>query len=122
MRRRKIRVRKYRDSNRPHLKFVVNYREAGKRKRSFFEIKEHAESFAAQKNIDRLNSGLDGEKITSKLRDMALECAERLSEHGKTLKDATEFLIAHLQSTKKSCTAEQLVRELLAAKEADGVS
>jgi integrase len=122
MRRRKIRVRRYSDSNRPHLKFVVNFREAGKRKRSFFETKEQAESFAAQKNIDRLNSGLDGEKITSKLRDMALECAERLSEHGKTLKDATDFLIAHLQATKKSCTAEQLVRELLAAKEADGVS
>jgi integrase len=101
---------------------VVNFREAGKRKRKFFETKEQAESFAAQKNIDRLNSGLDGEKITSKLRDMALECAERLSEHGKTLKDAADFLIAHLQATKKSCTAEQLVRELLVAKEADGVS
>jgi hypothetical protein len=35
MRQRKIKVRKYSDGNRPHLKFVVNYREAGKRKRSF---------------------------------------------------------------------------------------
>jgi integrase len=117
--RRKIRVRRYKH---PTLKFVVNFREAGKRARKFFETEKEAKEFATQKNIDRLNSGLDGEKITSNLRDMALECAERLGEHGKTLRDATDFLIAHLQATKKSCTAEQLVRELLVAKEADGVS
>jgi integrase len=115
----KIRVRKY---FHPRLKFVVNFREAGRRARKFFETKEEAQAFADLKNDVRKKSGLDGEKITSKLRDMALECAERLSEHGKTLVDATDFFVAHLQATKKSCTAEQLVQKLLAAKKADGVS
>jgi integrase len=53
---------------------------------------------------------------------MAQECKDALSEYGKTIKDATDFLIAHLKASAKSCTAEQLVRELLKAKEADGVS
>ena len=52
MRQRKIRVRRYSDSNRPHLKFVVNYREAAKRKRTFFETKDAADSFAAFKNAE----------------------------------------------------------------------
>jgi integrase len=116
MSRGKIRVRPYRAEQSPHLKFVVNYREAGKRKRTFFETKGEAQAFADQKNIERKNAGLDGEKITAKLREMAVECAERLAKFGKTLADATEFLVAHLQAAERSCTAEQLVRELLAAK------
>jgi integrase len=122
MRRGKVRVRPYRARQSPHLKFVVNYREAGKRKRAFFETQKAAQAFADEKNIDRMNAGLDGEKITAKLREMAVECAERLAKFGKTLNDATDFLVAHLEAAGRSCTAEQLVKQLLAAKEKDSVS
>src|SRR5438876_711837 len=44
---RKFKLRPYPDGNRPHLKYVLNYREEGKRKRAFFETKEQATSFAA---------------------------------------------------------------------------
>src|SRR5205814_347910 len=45
-----------------------------------------------------------------------------LSEFGKTIKDATNFFIAHLKASEKSCTALELVKELVAAKKADGAS
>jgi integrase len=122
MRRHKIRVRKYSDSNRPHLKFVVNYREAGKRKRSFFEAKEPANSFAAFKNAELNRNGIEGAEFPTSLRVMAQECASRLSGYGRTLKDATDFFVRHLAASEKSCTAVQLVRELVAAKESDGAS
>jgi integrase len=129
MRRRKIRVRKYGDKNRPHLKFVVNYREAGKRKRQFFETETEAKTFADGKNIELKNKGREGAEFPTALRVMAQECANALSDYKKagldttlTIKDATDYLIAHLKASAKSCTAVHLVRELLSAKEKDGCS
>ncbi len=118
MRRRKIRVRKYSDSNRPTIHFVVNYRESGKvrkrrggkfietgevkviRKRSFFETKEQANSFAAFKNAELKRNGVEGAEFPTSLRIMAQECKDRLSAYGKTLKDATEFFVRHLAASR----------------------
>ena len=122
MRQRRIRVRKYSDSNRPHLKFVVNHREAGKRKRAFFETKAEADTFAGNRNIELKNSGREGAEFPTALRVMAQECKDALSEYGKTIKQATDFFIAHLKASEKSCSASQLVDELVAAKKADGAS
>jgi integrase len=122
MRSRKIRVHEYNDRKFPHLKFVVNYREAGKRKRKFFERKQAAENFADEKNIERENRGIEHAEFSTGLRIMAQECSEALSASGKTIKDATEHFIGHLRASEKSCTAIQLVRELVAAKERDGAS
>ena len=44
--RKRFQVRKYAH---PRLKFVLNYREAGKRKRKFFETRAEAEAEAALK-------------------------------------------------------------------------
>jgi len=117
--RKKIRVRKYRH---PWLKFVVNYREAGKRKRKFFETKEQAESFAAFKNAELRKFGVEGAEFSSRLREEAAECVERLRAYGKTLTDATNFLVAHLKASERSITAAALVEQLIAAKKADGMS
>ena len=122
MRPRKIRVRKYSDSNRPHLKFVVNYREAGKRKRAFFETKNEADTFAQNKNIELKNSGREGAEFPTALRHMAQEAVEQLKPFGKSIRDAVTHYVAYLKANEKSCTATQLVSELLKAKEADGVS
>ena len=121
MRQLKIKVRRYTDSNRPHLKFVANYREAGKRKRTFFENKEAANSFVAFKNAELKQNGIEHAEFPTSLRVMAQECKDALSAYGKTIQDATEFFIAHLKASEKSCTAVQLVKELLKAKKADGV-
>ena len=130
MRTRKITVRRYRDSNRPHFRFVVNYRQAGKRKRKFFETEEAAKSEAAFRNAELRRNGIAHAEFPEALRVMAQECASRLSEYKKagsdspplTIKDATDYLIAHLKASEKSCSAVQLVKELVAAKENDGAS
>ena len=122
MRQRKIKVRKYSDSNRPHLRFVVGYRETGKRKRTFFETREQAASFAAFKNNELKRNGIEHAEFPTALRVMAQECADRLKRFGKTIEDATKYFVAHLEASERSCTAVQLVKELLKAKEADGVS
>jgi integrase len=122
MRRTKFRVRRYADSNRPHLKFVVNGREKGKRTRRFFATKAEAETYAQGQRIELENKGREGAEFPSWLRVMAEECNARLAEHKCTIKDATEHLLSYIAATKKSCTASKLVEELIAAKKTDGAS
>jgi integrase len=118
---RKIKVRKYNNPQRPHLKFVVGFRQSGKRSQKFFETKEEAKSFADFKNAERKQNGLAHAEFPEKLRVMAQNAVERLQPFGKTITDAVDHYLAHLKASEKSCTAEQLVKELLKAKEADGV-
>jgi len=122
MRQRKIKVRKYSDGNRPHLKFVVGYREAGKRKRTFFETKEQAASFAAFKNDELKRNGIEHAEFPTSIRVMAQNALEQLKPFGKTIADAVAHYVAYLKANERSCTAAQLVKELLKAKEADGIS
>ena len=122
MRQRKIRVSSYSDSNRPHLKFVVNYREAGKRKRRFFEAKEQAKTFAALKNIELQRNGTEHAEFPTALRVMATTAAEELKPYGKNIMDAVKFYLPHLQASARSCTFAELFAELLPAKKADGAS
>jgi integrase len=122
MRKRKITVRRYKDANRPNLKFVVRYRETGKPRRKFFDSEAAAKSFAAWLNAEMKRNGVEGAQFPLALRAMALECSAVLSEFGKTLRDATQFYVTHLRASAKSCTATQLVNELVAAKKADGAS
>jgi integrase len=118
---RKVKVRPYQNKQRPYLKYAVGFREAGKRSRKFFETKEAAESFAAFKNAEIKTNGIEAAEFPTKLRIMAQECSDVLSPFGKTIRDATVHYLAHLKASEKSCTAGQLVKELLKAKEADGV-
>jgi integrase len=117
--RKRFQVRKYKH---PRLKFVLNYREDGKRKRMFFETKEEATAEAALKNAQLKKSGIEGAEFSSRLRVMAQECAERLLKCGKTLKDATDFFLAHVTASEKSCTTAALIDQLIAAKKVGGKS
>src|ERR1043166_7427381 len=120
-RRRKVKVRSYRDPARPNLKFVVGYREHGKRKRSFFETKEAAKEFADFKNAELKQNGVEHAEFPTWLRIMASEAHGQLQPFNKTIRDAVEHYVAHLKASERSCSAEQLVKEMLKAKEADGV-
>jgi len=122
MRQRKIRVRRYKSKKRPHLKFVVNHREGGKRKRAFFDTEEAAKSFAAFKNAELAKNGSEHSEFPTALRVMAQNAVDQLKPFGKSIADAVQHYVAYLKASAKSCTATQLVRELLNAKEKDGVS
>jgi integrase len=101
-------VRPYHDKQRPHLKFVVNFKQNGKRARSFFETKKAAKTFAQLKNNERLIGATDG--------------AKKLAKFGKTIADAIEFYLPYLQASNRTCTFAELVAELLPAKKKDGAS
>jgi integrase len=117
-----IEVHEYFDTNRPHLKFVVNYRETGKRKRKFFETEGAAKSFAALKNAELKRNGIEGAEFPTALRVMAQRAVDNLQQFGKTIDDAVDHYVAHLKASAKSCTVAQLVKQLVATKESDGAS
>src|SRR5437870_13882030 len=81
----KVLVRKCDIDGRPHLKFVVNYRELGSRRRRFFTSKPEAETFAREINTAILNKGREGAEFPTWLRVMAEECNARLEKFGKAL-------------------------------------
>jgi integrase len=116
MRPRKIRVRRYSDRKRPHLKFVVNYREAGKRKRKFFEAEAAAKAEAALKNAELTSKGVEHAEFPTALRIMAQNAVELLKPFGKTITDAVKHYVAHLKSVERSCTIAALVEEVIPAK------
>jgi integrase len=101
-------VRPYHDEKRPKLKFVVNFKQNGKRARSFFESKKVAQTFAQLKNNERAIGETEG--------------AKQLAAFGKTVADAIEFYLPHLKASNRTCTFAELVAELLPAKAADGGS
>jgi integrase len=90
------------------LKFVVNFKRNGKRARSFFENKKMAQTFAQLKNNERVIGETEG--------------AKQLAKFGKTVADAIEFYLPHLQASNRTCTFLELVDELIPAKAADGAS
>jgi integrase len=119
IRKRKITVRPYKH---PRLKFVVGFREAGKRKRSFFETRAQANAFAAFKNAELKRNGVEGAEFPTSLRIMAQNAIEQLKPFGKDIADAVKHYVDHLKASEKSCTVLDLVEELVAAKKADGAS
>ena len=77
------RARSYRSKKRPHLKFVVNSRQNGKRARSFFETQKAAKSFAQLKNNELFIGETEG--------------AKQLAAYGKTIADGIEFICRTLR-------------------------
>ena len=115
---------KVKGGSRKKLTFwCVNWPKIGKgRSRQFFKSKTEAQTFLQQKLTEQENYGIAGVSFNERYRTEYLECAEALQPFGATIRDAVKFYIPHLQAVKRSCTAEQLVEELLKVKEADGAS
>jgi len=103
------------------FKWVVRGKEQGKWVRTYFVKKTDAETYAEIKNTELLNLGLEGKKFPLALRVMATECERRLAEYGKTIQDAVDFYIPHLERASKARPIEDVVKEALASKTADGL-
>ncbi|PYI99080.1 MAG: hypothetical protein DME98_01895 [Verrucomicrobia bacterium] len=115
-------MRRYRDQNRPRWKFVVSHYEAGERKGKLFEKKAQAQAFAAFKKTEAEAQGLGHAEFSTDLRVMTQDALEQLKPFGKTITDAVAHYVAHLKASERSCGAAQLVDEMIAAKERDGLS
>src|SRR5438128_189613 len=103
--------------------FCVTWPKIGNgRNRRFFKDRREAETFLQSKRIEQENYGTAGTSFNERQRAEYLECAESLKPFNATIRDAVNFYLPHLHATKRTCTATQLVDELLKVKEADGAS
>jgi integrase len=117
-----FRIKKYKDKNRPNLKFVVRSNVTGKWERRFFETQAEAKTYAAQKEIELLNQGTEGMAFPTELRIMAQRAANRLAEYNRTIAEAVEFYLKHLQTERGSVPVRQAVQELISNRKDAGFS
>jgi hypothetical protein len=92
------------------------------RNRQYFKEKIEAETFLKQKLTEQKNYGDEGAAFSLRQRVEYLECADKLAPFNATLRDAINFYLPHLEATNRTCTAAELVAELLKTKKADGAS
>lgn len=115
-------ISEYQDKNRPHLKFEVRCKVAGKWSRRFFKSEREAKTFVQLQRIQLHNEGAEGLTFPSDLRVMAQQAAKQLAEHGKTIMDAAEYYLAHLRTERGSVPVQQAVDELIANRRSAGLS
>jgi integrase len=103
--------------------FCVTWPKIGNgRNRRFFKDRREAETFLESKRIEQQNYGTAGTSFNERQRAEYLECTESLKPFNATIRDAVNFYLPQLRATKRTCTAAELVDELLKGKEADGAS
>jgi len=122
MRKTSIKLSKVKVGNGQRL-WCVTWPRIGKgRNRQFFKDKTEAETVLRQKLIEQENNGRAGLSFNERHRAEYLECAEKLLPFGVTIRDAVNFYLPHLRAANRTCTAAELVGDLLKVKQADGAS
>jgi integrase len=117
------RVKPYNCKKRPHLKAVVRWKNAnGEWERRYFRNAGAGKTWAQQEETRLLNEGRDALTFSTALRVQAQECQERLSEFGKTLRDATNFYCENLIRNRASCTVGSAFERYFASKAGRGVT
>jgi limonene-1,2-epoxide hydrolase len=84
-----------------------------RRVRFFYKTMEEAETKAQLMRIKRQNEGTNSFGMSAATRTDAEVALGLLEPHGKTLKEAAEFLIANVDLIKESKTVSEVVAELL---------
>jgi len=94
----------------------------GGRTRRFFRDKRPAQTYFEQCLIQQENYGTAALSISDVLRVEAIECSEKLRNYNKTLRNATDFYVAHLKAISGSRKTGDVIYELLKARAGDGLS
>lgn len=117
-------LRRYNSKTKQHLKWVVTggRNESGKPSRKFFRTRGEAEVYLLQMRTDATNLGLRAASIPDGLKIEALKAAQRLSPLGRSLTNAVDYYIDHLEQTEKSETVANLIEPFLERKRLDGLS
>lgn len=107
-------------------RYIVDFRNAeGRRITKLYRRgeKEIAKAFAEAENTRIVNHGTETAAILDDraLREAA-DCIRRLREHGRTLTDATNHFLAHLEANERSCTVSDLAEMVEHSKEREGKS
>jgi integrase len=106
----------------PRLKYVVRSKIGGKWERKFFWTKGEAQTYVEQKEIELLNQGREGVQFPTRLRVAAQQGQERLQPYEKTISDAVDFYVQHLEATQKSAKVSEALKELIENREGSGAS
>jgi len=112
----------YQDKSRPHLKFVVRCKVAGKWVRRFFKNEREAKTYVQLRRIELRNEGEQGLTLPAEIRVAAIRAHEQLEPFGKTIDDAVAHYLEHLQTERGSIPVRQAVDELLVNRRAAGLS
>lgn len=116
--------RAYHNAKKPHLQFVVvvppELIKVEGRQKAFFERQTVAKAFSERMARDLERHRSLAFQLTESERLEAAECLAKLTPRGRTMREATEFFLAHLDATERSAPIERLVEEVIAAKVADG--
>jgi integrase len=121
MARRELRIVPY-NGEREYQYYLDGLKVNGKRQRLFFkDLKEATEELKKRKKQIR-KEGEDGQAISADLRVLAGKCEQRLAPFGKTIWDATEFYIAHLETQRSVLPVSVLSTEYQHSKERAGLS
>jgi hypothetical protein len=83
-------------------------RPGGKRIRAWFDTELVAEAAATERNLSIQRFGQQAATFSGSLAYMAMECQSRLQEYGKSLHDATDHYLRHLESVKRSVPLSQV--------------
>jgi integrase len=86
----------------------------GKRIRAWFGTKEAAQAEATERNIAMRKLGQDAVSLDAVLAETARDGATRLKLFGKTLKDAIDFYLNHLNNLRHSISARELESRVIA--------
>jgi len=112
MRRANLRVAEYRHSKTSPW-CIEGVKLNGKRKRLFFKTKTAAEQELVRIKTKQKKEGADALLLSDGTRVMAMEGERRLKPFGKTLGDAVNFYVRHLEDSQRSISVWALVAEHL---------
>lgn len=86
--------------------FIIG-RPDGKRIRAWFQTKEAAEAEATERNLKMRKLGNAAVTLDHNLLGAATDGAALLKPYGKTVRDAVDYLLAHLQAVSKTVTGTE---------------
>jgi integrase len=98
---RQLRILPY-TGKRAYQYYIDGLKVNGKRQRQFFSDEKSAKEKLRELTKKTRKEGEDALALSHDFRVLAAKCSERLKPFGKTLWDATEFYIEHLERTKDS--------------------
>ena len=113
------RIKPYKD---PRLKFVVRSKISGHWERKFFATRGEAQTYVSLKEAELRNQGREGVIFSSALRVVAQRGHEQLLPYGKTLQDAVDFFVKHLEATARSVPVPTAITELIENRRLSGAS
>ena len=113
-------VRSYRHSQK--YKFILDLRAYGKG-RIFFKTRADADAECLRQKTLLERHSREAVGLSQRVMSSFIAAADKLAEYGKTLDDAVEFYVDHLERVRRCKVAvAQLADEVLAVKRKDGLS